>query len=213
MRQTNFLHRQAMHVFAQFLVIALLGVNCAIGAPRNHPGLKTNVVTHPSAAGWSLRVAADESTIVVSPKGRELRIGRTQYPDWSPATLWRVRVPALQREFLILHVSPMASGAVPLTVMTIKADGDSTVRAADILHHYEWQADITTPNQILDALFVDSDRDGVPELVDDDVGKSGGTRTYHVLTGDRFVPKWRETFKLEESTGRIGRASRELVKT
>ena len=141
------------------------------------PHLKTNAVVHSSAAGWALRIAPDDSTIVVSPKGREFNVGKTQYPDWPPATLWRVHVPTLHRSFLLLHVSPMASGAVPMTLFAIKGDDESIVRAADIRHHYEWRADITTTNQILDALFVDSDSDGIPELIDDDVWKWGGTRT------------------------------------
>src|SRR5262245_14999648 len=201
-----------MHIVTSFLVLVLVCVERAVGAPALDPHLNTNAIIHPSAAGWSLRVAPDESTIVVSPKGREFKIGKTQYPDSPPATLWRVRVPALRGDFLIVHVSPMASGAVPMTVLSIKAGGDSIVRAADILHHYEWRADITTTNQILDALFVDSDSDGLPELVDDDVWKWGGTRTYSVWAGDRFTPKWRETFRLDEPTGRIIRVSRELVK-
>ena len=194
-----------MQITTSILTLVLLATGRMVGAPALDPHLKTNAVVHSSAAGWSLRVAPDESTIVVSPKGREFKIGKTQYPDWLPATLWRVRVPALRRDFLVLHVSPMASGAVPMTLLTIKGDDESVVRAADIRHHYEWRSDITTTNQVIDALFVDSDSDGIPELVDDDVWKWGGKRTFYVLAGDRFVPRW------EESTGKIVRTSRVLI--
>ena len=179
-----------------------------VGLPRD---AKTRPVVHGSAAGWSLRAAPDGSTIVVNPKGSEFRVGSTRYPDRQPTTLWLVGVPALKREFLVLFTPPTASGAVPMTLFTIKQDGEAIVRAADILHHYEWDSEYTTVDEVRETLFVDSDGDGTPELVDDDVWKWGGTLTYSVLLEDRFQPRWRETFALDESSGKVVLTKRESV--
>lgn len=195
---------------------------CGCGSrqsPGNHPiqgtaappDAESGLVVHPSATGWSLRVAADGSTIVVNPRAKEFLVGATVYPNRTPTTLWRVDVPRLGREFLVVFAAPMASGAMTMTLFTIRQDGETIVRAADILHHYEWKAEYTTADNVREALFVDSDGDGIPELVDDDVWKWGGALTYYVLVGDRFQPRWRETYELDEATARVVLTRRESV--
>jgi hypothetical protein len=170
---------------------------------------KTNVILHASAKGWSLRPGTNNSTILTTPQGRSFNLGQTAYPDWAPTTLWKVYVEGLKMEFLLLHVPPIASGSVPLTVIGLKADG-SMFRAADIPHHYEWDVNITT-HQIVAELFVDSDSGGKPELVDNDVGKFGRARTYYILVGDKFVPRWKDVYKLDKPTGKVVKVSRELL--
>lgn len=197
-----------MNIRSLTLLIALAAARPIAAAPLLDLQLKTNALVHTSAAGWSLRVGPDRSTVLVSPADKQFNIGKTQYPDWVSATLWRVPVPSLHRDFLIVYVPPMASGSVAMTLCVLKHGGTSITRAADISHHYEWTADLQSPEAIRDALFVDSDSDGILELAENDVSKWGGTRTYQILVGDRFVPKWKETFVLEEPTGRIVRSSR-----
>ena len=174
----------------------------------------TEPIVSVSARGWSLRPGLPPpekmhpTTVVVNPRGETFNIGTTAYPDILPATLWIVGVPALNARFLLIRVPPAASGFVPMPVLYLDAL-DKPFLAGTILQHFEFAVnpeDEPGDNPrfhwdgehfIRDILFQDIDQDGLPELVEEDVGKDGGTITYFKFGKDRTFTPFR-TVRVEQ---------------
>jgi len=176
--------------------------------------LKMVPIVSVSAKGWTIKPgtpangASRPTTILVNPNGEEFNIGETQYPDILPATLWIVEVKELKARFLVIRVPPTASAAVKMPILYINDDNTPSL-AGSIGQRFEFKAnsddmpgfDPTIQwdgnHHLRDMLFKDSDGDGIPELMEDDVWKQGGTITYYRFTEQKsFVPLWKETWKM-----------------
>ncbi len=151
-------------------------------------------VIEPSAAGWKVETGPQGHTILINPSGRRFDVGETMYPDILTSHLFKLGVPRLEAEFLMLHFTPAASGASMLYVFTI-LPGNVPYRAADLLHHWEWW---DSGRDWQETLFVDSDKDGIPELRDDDAYRHCGTVTYYSFDGKKFSPLWVEYYEAPE---------------
>ena len=154
----------------------------------------------PSADGWTIstqsRPDAEFDTIIRSPSGQRFNAGSTGVPDYHRPILWILEPPGLKRKLLLIYLSPVASGPSTLSVYLIRND-HIVCKAAQVAHHFEWTKE-TAPSRITHQLFRDQNDDGTPELIADDVGKSGGTVTFLEFNGRIFSPRWRETYKLDE---------------
>jgi hypothetical protein len=158
----------------------------------------------PSAKGWNLMEGDNDTTIVINPEGKKINIGKTDFSDViSKVTLWVINVKELNAKFLVIYFSPIASGAVPMTLCHIDKNNDVSVSAV-INHHWELRADLDNADDLKDMLFTDSDRDNILELQDDDVGKYGGKFTFYswLSKEKKFIPLWVETLELEEGDSR-----------
>ena len=186
-----------MHQYIYLAVLLLLAAGCASSPlPEEDPPAfptQDNVLVAPSAAGWSVCPGPDGQTILTNPAGRDFDVGETMYPCITSTHLLKIHVEELKADFLILHVNPIASGSVTLTVFTI-LPGQIPVRAADIDHHWAWN----DAENWRETLFVDSDGDGVPELRDGGVYRWRGTNTYYSFDGTRFHPLWIEDYQAPE---------------
>jgi len=201
-------------LFGYFLiVVSLFGCNrsefnSSTGKPSNSKrdvGRKQNEETEAvpyvipvitsSARGWNVKVKRSRmskrpDTIVVSPGGHEFNAGKTGIPDYHQPIVWLLKVQQLDAQFLLIYLCPTASGSTSISLLLIR--GDRVIsKAAQIAHHFEWDKS-TSVDQVTAALFEDADGDGVLELVEPDVGKFGGTITYHEFDGTRFRPLWRK---------------------
>jgi hypothetical protein len=175
---------------------------------------KIEPIVSVSAKGWTIKPglpvtgSSSPTTIVVNPKGEELNIGETQYPDFLPATLWIVEVKELKARFLIIRVPPAASAAVNMPILYIGQD-DKPSLAGSIRQRFEFKANSDDnpgfdptirwdgEHHLRDLLFEDSDGDGIPELVESDFWQQTGTVTYFRFTNQKtFVPLWKETWRL-----------------
>ena len=205
-----------------FCVICLGCLSCdrRLDIFRANPRQRTafydpDVLITPSAEGWQVKPGpppedganTHPTTVLLNPKGTEYDIGQTQYPDVTMATLFCVDVRELNARFLVLYMPPVASGGSEMAVIHIDEDDNPAVSAL-IGHHYEWRqaarsrtarvffADCPPHGALVrDILFVDSDDNGVPELMEDFVGRFGGTITYHRFDGRTFKPLWVEEYE------------------
>ena len=160
------------------------------------------VITN-SARGWNLEVNTlrkssptkrwFDDTILISPNGQRLNVGERGVPDIHRPILWVVDVPALKARFLVLYLYPVASGGSQLSLFLIRENRIAST-AAKISHHFEWGKEMT-PRDVIRQLFKDIDGDGKPELVENAVGKSGGSIIYHEYVGATFFPTWIEEYR------------------
>ena len=178
---------------SRFLIL-VLAAGCSTmpktAAPSAADDRKLTAAVDASALGWTVTLGSKCETVLVNPHGRAFNVGKTRYPDISKTHLYRLFVPELKAEFLVLHIDPVASGGSDLTVFTILPN-DVPCRAADIHHHWEWQM-VADWKQ---TLFVDSDGDGVLELRDWGAYRWSGTNTFYSFDGTRFRPLWIEKYK------------------
>ncbi len=196
------------------VLAAAFALAAGCGETELPPAHNVEPIVSASAKGWSLkagppqgRSGAFSTTVVVNPKGEEFNIGVTQYPDVLPATLWIVRVEELKARFLLIRVPPAASAAVEMPVVYLDED-DRPSLAGTIRQRFEFPVHpqdeagedpkviaVDGERRLRDLLFEDSDQDGVPELVENDVWKEGGTVTYFRFTSaKKFVPLYREVW-------------------
>jgi hypothetical protein len=189
------------------VLIPPLLLGCAATQPELISGAKTEPIVSGSAAGWTLRPGPGRDTIVVNPEKQEFNIGETQYPDIIAARLWIVPIRELKARFLIVCVPPACSAAVKMPILLIDEKNRSSL-AGSVLQRWEFKvdtgdmpgADPKVRNEgrlqpLRDFLFKNSDKDGIPELVSEDLWKQGGTVTYLRLTKHKtFIPVRRETY-------------------
>jgi hypothetical protein len=179
---------------ACLLIVAGCSVSHDAMVPEASHPLVIKALIDPSAAGWDMKVGPEGQTILLNQQGRAFNVGHTQYPDISQARLYKCAVKEFGADFLVLYVPPIASGGSRLTLFTILA-GHVPVRVADITTHCEsWDI----PEDWKQALFADSDGDGVLELCENDAYRWSGTVTYYAFDGQRFFPLWIEEYKAPE---------------
>lgn len=212
-------------------VFTIMGISLAIyGCSTDLPPFedKTTPVVSRSAQGWTLKPGPKDpgseftTTIVVNPKGKEFNIGVTRYPSFLPATLWIVEVKELRARFLFIRVPPVASGAVEMPVLYIDSDDIPSVSGL-IRQRFEFDAYPDDAagydpkimwdgeHRLRDFLFEDSDKDGIPELVESLFWKESGTVTYFRFNKDKtFSPLWKEEWEMGDNS--YERISRTRVK-
>lgn len=211
-----------------FMIVGLAVTIVGCVSPVSIGAGETNALVSRSAHGWTLRPGPPEqgwtfpTTIVVNPKGKEVNIGTTQYPDIVPATLWIVEVEELHARFLFIRIPPAASAAVDMPVLYVDQHDVPRV-AGSIQQRFEfticpedswgyepkilWDGEY----RLRDILFEDSDQDGIPELVERDFAKESGTVTYYEFNMSKtFSPLWKEEWTHEDNS--FIRISRTRVK-
>lgn len=190
------------------IAAAMVG-GCGAGGPVPPPRVPEvnadKIVVTPSATGWRVHRGPTDpesggpATILANPGGHEFNVGTTQFPDINTTFLWRVTVKEFHSDFLVLYTNPVASGGSTITLFRI-VNSDTPIRVADIVTHDEMHpmpgslakdplvaiVDYPQGRSLREILFTDFDRDGVPELEENDVGKYGGFVRYYRWNGDAF---------------------------
>jgi hypothetical protein len=166
-----------------------------------------------SARGWTLKIVqpgpkVDPRTIIVSPTDVRFDAGNIGVPDFHRPVLWVIDVAPLKAKFLVIYLYPCASGPSVLSLYLLK-NNRVVCKSARILHHFEWDRE-TVPTRLVESLFKDVNADGRPELVENDVGKFGGTITYREFDGKRFHPRWKDDYKLDEND-KLRRVKRTVI--
>ena len=143
-----------------------------------------------SAKGWNVEVVRNDKngidTVFINPAGRKLNVGEILIPEESQITSYLAIAEDKSKsyKFLVLY----ACSSIPdwMYVFHLKSNGN--IRSFICVDSWcSWRTE-STPEEIYDKLFIDSDKDGFPELIDNEVrSRSGGRIIYHKFDGKHFV--------------------------